>query len=133
MSLASTDPIADMLARIRNAVAVNKNQVVLPHSKLKVSVAQLLKQNRYLEDYQENDAQVGKTLTLVLSGDDSNSPITEIKRVSTPGRRVYTAAGKIPTIKQGRGIVIVSTSKGLMTGEEAKKQHVGGELICEVY
>lgn len=133
MSLTSTDPIADMLSRIRNACRVNKAEVVLPHSKVKQAVADLLKENKYLLDYHVSDLSVGKSITLVLNSENTNSPITEIKRLSTPGRRVYAAASKIPSVKQGRGIIILSTSKGLMTGKEARRQHIGGELICEVY
>jgi small subunit ribosomal protein S8 len=133
MSNVSTDPIADMLSRIRNALAVNKTQVVLPHSKVKESVARILQANRYLDKVSVSDAEVGKTLTLELKAENTNSPITEIVRLSKPGRRLYTSADKIPMVKQGRGIVIVSTSKGVMTGRDAHKQRLGGELICKVY
>lgn len=133
MSLVSTDPIADMLSRIRNALAVNKTEISLPHSKTKEAVARLLKTERYIEDVKVLDATIGKTLNLVLHGSDANSHITEIVRLSKPGRRLYTSADKIPSVKQGRGIVIVSTSKGMMTGYAARKQRVGGELICKVY
>jgi small subunit ribosomal protein S8 len=93
----------------------------------------LLQANRYIADVKVTDASIGKTLTLVLSGTDTNSRITEIVRLSKPGRRLYTSADKMPVVKQGRGIVIVSTSKGMMTGTEARRQRVGGELICKVY
>ncbi|HTE21980.1 MAG TPA: 30S ribosomal protein S8 [Candidatus Limnocylindria bacterium] len=133
MSTTSTDPIADMLSRIRNAIAVNKYEVSLPHSSVKESVAKLLKDNRYIDGVAVEKAEVGKTLKLTISQPQTNSRITEIKRMSTPGRRYYSSADDIPTVKRGRGIVIVSTSKGLMTGDQAKKQHIGGELICKVY
>jgi small subunit ribosomal protein S8 len=133
MSTITTDPIADMLARIRNALAVNKTEISLPHSNTKEAVARLLKSNRYIDDVKVVDASIGKSLLLALHTEDSNSRITEIVRLSTPGRRLYTSADKMPSVKQGRGIVIVSTSKGMMTGYEAKKQRVGGELICKVY
>ena len=133
MSNVSTDPIADMLSRIRNALAVNKTQVVLPHSKVKESVARILQANRYLDKVSVSDAEVGKTLTLELKAENTNSPITEIVRLSKPGRRLYASADKIPMVKQGRGIVIISTSKGVMTGRDAHKQRLGGELICKVY
>jgi small subunit ribosomal protein S8 len=133
MSTTTTDPIADMLSRIRNALAVNKSEINLPHSNSKEAVARLLKSNRYIGDVKVTDAAIGKTLSLSLSSADTNARITEIVRLSKPGRRMYTSADKIPTVKQGRGIVIVSTSKGMMTGVEAKKQRVGGELICQVY
>jgi len=129
----STDPIADMLTRIRNAIAVRKNQISLPHSTLKESVARLLKASNFLSDIKVTDAEVGKTLVVTINDEHENARITEIVRLSKPGRRFYVAAKDIPTVKRGRGVVIVSTSKGLMTGDEAKKQRVGGELICKVY
>lgn len=133
MSTTTTDPIADMLSRIRNAIAVNKHEIVLPHSKVKESVARLLKDNRYVDAVSVEDAPVGKTLHIVINAPQTNARITEIKRLSTPGRRYYAGADQIPTVKRGRGVVIVSTSKGMMTGVDAKKQGVGGELICKVY
>lgn len=133
MSTVTTDPIADMLSRIRNALAVNKTEINLPHSNTKEAVARLIKSSRYIDDVKVVDASIGKTLTLSLRTPDSNSRITEIERLSKPGRRMYTSADKMPTVKQGRGIVIVSTSKGMMTGREAKKQRLGGELICRIY
>jgi small subunit ribosomal protein S8 len=133
MSTTTTDPIADMLTRIRNAIAVRKNEIVMPHSKVKESVAKLLKENRFITDVKVADAAVGKTLHIVINSDDENARITEIVRLSTPGRRMYSGSDKIPTVMRGRGLVIVSTSKGMMTGFEAKKQGIGGELICKVY
>lgn len=133
MSKVTTDPIADMLSRIRNALAVNKTQVVLPHSKVKESVARILLANNYITGVHVNDAVVGKSLILELRDEHTNSPITEINRLSTPGRRMYASADKIPYVKQGRGIVVISTPKGMMTGAEAHKQRLGGELICKVY
>lgn len=133
MSTTSTDPIADMLSRIRNAIAVRKNEIVLPHSKVKESVAKLLKENRFISEVKVSDATVGKNLHITINREDENARITEIVRMSTPGRRMYSGSDKIPTVKHGRGLVIVSTSKGLMTGIEAKQQGIGGELICKVY
>jgi small subunit ribosomal protein S8 len=133
MSTTTTDPIADMLSRIRNAIAVNKTEVSMPHSKVKESVAKLLADNRYLDTVDVEDAPVGKTLKVTINQPQTNARITEIARLSTPGRRWYAKADDIPTVKRGRGIVIVSTSKGVMTGDEAKKQRIGGELICKVY
>jgi small subunit ribosomal protein S8 len=133
MSTTSTDPIADMLSRIRNAIAVRKHEINMPHSKIKESVATMLKENKFIEGVHVSDATVGKTLTLVLSNEATNSPITEIVRVSKPGRRYYVNATEIPVVKRGRGLVIISTSKGLMTGTKAKAEHIGGELICRVY
>jgi len=133
MSRTSTDPIADMLTRIRNAVMVQKSEVVLPHSKVKQAVAELLKKSGFIEDVSVSDASIGKSLKIVINGENQPCRISEIKRLSTPGRRHYTSAKEIPSVRRGRGIVIVSTSKGMMTGPQAKKLGVGGELICQVY
>lgn len=131
--ITSTDPIADMLTRIRNAILVRKSEVRMPHSNVKESVAKLLKDNRFVSDVSVEKAEVGKTLVVTVNGENENARITEIARLSTPGRRHYAKAAEIPAVKRGRGIVIISTSKGMMTGAEAKKQGVGGELICKVY
>lgn len=133
MSVTSTDPIADMLTRIRNAINVRKNEVSLPHSKIKENVARSLMANGFLQSVSVTDLSVGKQLHIVINGEDENARITEIKRISKPGRRAYSNASEMPTIKRGRGIVIVSTSKGLMTGKEAKAQGLGGELIASIY
>lgn len=133
MSTTSTDPIADMFTRIRNAIAVRKNEVSLPHSNIKESVARLLQQSNFLDNVSVSDAPVGKTLTIKINNDDSNARITEIVRLSKPGRRYYVNAKEIPVVKRGRGLVILSTSRGLMTGDQAKTERVGGELICKVY
>lgn len=131
--MVSTDPIADMLTRIRNAIAVRKTEVVMPHSNVKQSVAELLKKAGFVSDVKVGEATIGKSLRIVINADDENARITEITRLSRPGRRAYVGAAEIPRVKGGRGIVIVSTSKGMMLGNDAKKQGVGGELICKVY
>lgn len=131
--ITSTDPIADMLSRIRNAIAVRHHVVRMPHSKAKQAVAQLLKENGFLRDVSVEDAIVGKTLVVTISDESTNARISHVARISKPGRRHYSGASKIPTVKQGRGLVIVSTSRGLMTGTAAKQAGVGGEVICEVY
>ncbi len=134
MSMVSTDPIADMLTRIRNAIAVRKSEVTLPHSNMKEAVARILKDNRFIEGVAvEGDRPGFRSLRLTLSGEGSNARITEIARLSTPGRRMYANATDIPVVKRGRGIVIISTSKGLMIGDDARKQRLGGELICKIY
>ena len=117
--MVSTDPIADMLTRIRNAIAVRKSEVVMPHSKVKQSVAELLKQSGFVSDVKVTDLSLGKSLTIVINGEHENARITEIARLSKPGRRAYVNATEIPTVMRGRGIVIISTSKGMMTGSEA--------------
>ncbi len=131
--ITTTDPIADMLARLRNAIAVRKNEISMPHSNIKESVAKLLKNNGFIDDVRVDKADVGKTLTLSISSPYENARITELTRLSKPGRRVYVGAGEIPSVKRGRGIVIISTSKGVMTGTDARKARLGGELICKVY
>lgn len=132
-NMVSTDPIADMLTRIRNAVSVRKSEVVLPHSKMKQSVAELLKASGFVSDVSVADATIGKNLKIVINHEGENARITEIVRMSKPGRREYKGAKEIPTVKRGRGVVIISTSKGVMIGSDAKKQGLGGELICKVY
>ena len=133
MSLQSTDPIADLLTRIRNAIAVGKNEVRLPSSKLKLTVAKELVRAGYLVDVKTEKQAPRDELIVTIARDGDNPTITEIARVSKPGRRVYASASDIPRVKSGRGVMLVSTSKGVMTGSEAVKQHLGGELICKVY
>ena len=133
MSTTTTDPIADMLTRIRNAIGVQKNEVSLPHSNIKEAVARSLQANGFLESVNVTDLSVGKQLRIVINLESENARITEIKRLSKPGRRVYSNAREMPTVKRGRGVVIVSTSKGLMTGKEAKAMGLGGELIASIY
>jgi small subunit ribosomal protein S8 len=133
MSTTTTDPIADMFTRIRNAIAVRKNEVTLPHSKVKEAVARLLADSNFIDGVKVSDDKIGKTMTVTINTEGTNARITEIQRLSKPGRRYYVNSQEIPTVKRGRGIVIVSTSKGLMTGVQAKTEKVGGELICKVY
>lgn len=131
--MVSTDPISDMLARIRNAASVNRKEVSLPHSSIKENVAKILVANGYLKSVNRNQSGERLQLSLEIADDDQPSQITAIRRLSRPGRRVYVGANEIPTVKRGRGIVILSTSKGLMTGAEASTKKLGGELICEIY
>jgi small subunit ribosomal protein S8 len=133
MSTTSTDPIADMLSRIRNAIAVRKREISMPHSKIKESVARLLQESNFIDNVAVGAAPIGKTLTLTLNQETGNARITEIARLSKPGRRAYVSAGEIPVVKHGRGLVIISTSKGLMTGDRARSERIGGELICRIY
>ena len=128
--MVSTDPIADMLSRIRNALAVHKTEVDLPHSSVKESVAKILKENGYISDINVEKDDFRKVMTLSFP---ERSTINDISRISKPGRRVYAKVNDIPKVKQGRGIVIVSTSQGVMAGGEAKKKKLGGEIICQVY
>lgn len=130
--MVSTDPIADMFTRIRNAIAVNKHEIDMPYSKIKEAVAKILADNGFLAGVSVSGDDV-KTLRITINKEDANATITEIARLSKPGRRMYVGADKIPTVKRGRGIVIVSTSAGVMTGQEAKVKNLGGELIGQVY
>ena len=130
---ATTDPIADLLTRIRNAIAVNKTEVVVPASKLKLTIAEQLKKAGYLADVKMVEAKPRGTIVITLSRPGENATITEIQRVSKPGQRVYVGATEIPRVKGGRGIVLVSTSQGVMTGQAARKARLGGEVLCKVY
>jgi small subunit ribosomal protein S8 len=131
--MVSTDPIADMLTRIRNAIAVNKNIVTMPHSKVKQTVAEVLAKNGFVSKVEVSGKDGFKTLKVIINEEGDNARITEIKRLSTPGRRMYAQVSEIPKVKYGRGIVVISTSKGIMSGTEAQKLGLGGELICKVY
>jgi small subunit ribosomal protein S8 len=129
----SSDPIADMLTRIRNAIAVNSASVTMPHSKLKEQVAKILADNGFIEKVETNEDNGRKALVITINGEDEPAKITEISRLSRPGRRLYVKSPALPTVKRGRGLVVVSTSSGIMTGAQAKAKNLGGELICEVY
>ena len=133
MSLQSTDPIADLLTRIRNAAMVGKTEIRVPTSKLKKVVAEQLVKNNYLADVKVEDGKPRDTLVVTLAKDGEDCPITEIARVSKPGRRVYVSSADNPKVKQGRGLVLVSTSKGVMTGTEAVRSKLGGEVLLKVY
>ncbi len=133
MSLQSTDPIADLLTRIRNAALVGKTEVRVPTSKLKKIVAEQLVKNHYLADVKLEDGKPRGTLVITINNNGENAAFTELARVSKPGRRIYVSSADIPKVKQGRGIVLVSTSKGVMTGSEAAKAKLGGEVLLKVY
>jgi small subunit ribosomal protein S8 len=133
MSLLSTDPIADMLTRIRNAINANKNQIVLPSSKVKSKVAEQLVKSGYLASVEVIEEKPQNKLKIVINAEGQSPRISHIERVSKPGRRYYVQAKDIPVIKNGRGMVLISTSKGIMDGVSAKSSQVGGEVICKVY
>lgn len=133
MSMNTTDPIADLLTRIRNAIAVGKTDIVVPSSKLKQTVAEQLKKAGYLSEVKVVEASPRNNLVITITNGDEPAKITEIQRVSKPGQRVYAKSADIPRVKNGRGIVLVSTSQGVMTGEQAKKARLGGEVLCKVY
>jgi small subunit ribosomal protein S8 len=131
--MASSDPIADMLTTIRNAINVRKNVVTMPTSKLKQQVADVLAESGFIESVEVVDGDRFPMLRITLHGDDENARITDISRLSKPGRRLYAKADELPRIMNGRGVVVVSTSKGLMSDQQARDNKVGGELVCKVY
>ncbi|MFO0971508.1 MAG: 30S ribosomal protein S8 [Candidatus Saccharimonadales bacterium] len=131
--MVSTDPIADMLTRIRNAASVNKHEVRVPHSKIKETIAKELAKNGFLKNVTVEAGTPRSEIVIAINEEGQNPRFTEIVRVSTPGRRFYTSVKDIPRVKSGRGLVLISTSKGVMNGFEASKQRLGGEVICKVY
>ena len=133
MSLQSTDPIADLLTRIRNASMVGKHEIRVPSSKLKKVVAEQLKKNNYINAVKVEAGKPRDTLVVTINKPGENPTFTELNRMSKPGRRMYVKSADMPRIKSGRGIVLVSTSKGVMTGNEATKQKLGGEVLLKVY
>ncbi|MBF8280299.1 MAG: ribosomal protein S8 [Candidatus Magasanikbacteria bacterium] len=127
-----TDPIADMLTRIRNAQQAHMPLVVLPHSKLKMNIAQILEREGYVGRVEKTDDKFAQ-IRIRLKYAERAPAITSIQRVSKPGHRAYVKADELKVVQSGFGISILSTSKGLMTNKEAHKQKLGGEMICEVY
>lgn len=124
-----TDPIADMLTRIRNSLNCSHKLVEIPYSKMKLEIAKTLKENSYIEGYKHED----QKLIIELKYSDKDSVISNIKRISKPGRRVYIKAKSLRNIKGGFGMSIISTPKGLMTNRQAKDKKLGGEVICEIW
>lgn len=129
-----TDPLADMLTRIRNACMVKFEIVEMPLSKVKTGVAAILKKEGFINDYQVLDKDTQGVLRIEMKYDQNNERIiTNLKRVSKPGRRVYVKHDQIPKVMSGLGIAIISTSKGIFTDKEARAMKIGGELLCEVW
>jgi small subunit ribosomal protein S8 len=128
-----TDPIADMLTRIRNAQMVQKTDIVLPYSKLKNQLAEILRSEGYIAAVKTTTEENRQWLHLELKYVGKQSQIREIKRISSPGQRVYVPAKRLPYVFDNMGIAIISTSKGLMTNKQARAQKIGGEVICEVF
>ena len=137
-----TDPIGDMLTRIRNAAAAGISELFLPASKIKIAIAKILEQENWIQKFEIIGAETAKSkangafreLKIVLKYKKSGRPaINSIQRVSKPGLRVYVGKDKMPQVLNGLGMAIVSTSRGLMTGKEAKKEKIGGEIVCEIY
>ena len=129
-----TDPIADMLTRLRNANSAYHDTVVMPYSKMKAGIAEILKSEGYIASWDSRDAEVGKDLILSLKyGPSRERSIAGVRRVSKPGLRVYAKSTALPRVLGGLGIAIISTSKGLMTNKQARKENVGGEVVCYVW
>ncbi len=129
-----TDPVADMLTRLRNANSAHHDQVTLPSSKLKTHIAEILKQEGYISDWAVEEARVGQSLTLTLKyGPNRERSIAGIKRVSKPGLRVYAKSNELPTVLGGLGVAILSTSSGLLTDRQADEKGVGGEVLAYVW
>lgn len=132
--MAMTDPIADMLTRIRNAVVAKHRRVDMPASRMKVEIARLLKEANFIQDYRTLETEEGrKVLRVALKYAGGTPVIRELQRVSTPGLRRYVGAGEIPRVRNGLGVALLSTSKGLMTDREARRQRTGGELLAYVW
>ncbi|MCM8818699.1 MAG: 30S ribosomal protein S8 [Candidatus Omnitrophica bacterium] len=128
-----TDPIADMLTRIRNANAVNKIYVDVPFSKFKMKILDVLKDEKYIKDYEIIGEGNKKILRIYLLYFGQRKAITEIKKVSTPGKRIYVSKDKIPVIKNNYGIAVLTTSKGIMSNKKAKELEIGGELLFYIW
>ena len=132
--MSMTDPIADFLTRIRNAIQVNKETVSCPSSKLKHRMAEILQAEGYIEAVSRQDDNRQGVLSMTLRYSNHNTPaISGLKRISRPGQRTYVAARDVPKVRNGLGIAIVSTSHGVMTDRDARKRGVGGEILCEVW
>lgn len=127
-----TDPIADMLTRIRNGLAAGKTDVTMPHSKLKVSIAEVLKSEGFITDFSKTDVAGKPTLVVQLKYYQGKPVIEKMSRVSRPGLRIYKAKDELPKVMSGLGIAIVSTSQGVMTDRAARKEGYGGEVLCYV-
>lgn len=129
-----TDPVADFLTRLRNANSAHHDSMSLPYSKLKGSIAEILKSEGYIADFKVEDAQVGKSLSITLKyGPNRESSIAGIKRVSKPGLRVYAKSTELPRVLGGLGVAILSTSSGLLTDRQAAKKGVGGEVLAYIW
>jgi len=128
-----TDPIADMLTRIRNAMAVKKPEVVLPSSKIKFSIAKLLEKENYVGKVSAVKNGKFDEIKIELKYSDKIPAIRHIKRISKPGQRIYVSSKELPRVLNGYGLAIISTSKGIMTNREASSQNIGGEFVCEIW
>ena len=128
-----TDPIADMITRIRNANRAKKEKLEIPFSKIKLEIARILKEEGYILDYYYKEDSKQGVIIIILKYSGKQRTITNLKRISKPGLRVYVNKSDIPEVLGGLGISILSTSNGIMTGKEAKKKHFGGEVLCYIW
>ncbi len=129
-----TDPVADLLTRIRNAVSIERPYVEMPHSRLKQGIAEALKREGFVWEVTATEGQPRGTLRIDLKyGPNGERVIQKLQRVSTPGRRVYCGVDNLPNVLQGLGTCLLSTNQGVLSGREAKEKNVGGEVLCEVY
>ncbi len=128
-----TDPISDLLTRIRNAAKAKKIRVDIPSSKMKKNLTEILKQQKFIEDYEVVEDNKQNVLRIKLKYYNGSSAISGLKKISTPGLRVYKSADSLPRVLNGLGIAVISTSKGLMTEKEAKSKSLGGEVVCHVW
>ena len=129
----TTDPIADMLTRIRNATSARNEQTQMPYSKMKIAIAKILKEEGYIDDFSVDNEKFRNLKIQLKYASNRNSVISGIRRISRPGLRQYARHTEIPKVRSGLGTVIVSTPMGVMTGAEARKRHLGGELLAEVW
>lgn len=128
-----TDPISDFLTRLRNAQTVNKDSITSPSSRMKFTIAKILQKEGYVGQVTEETEGWKKVITVELKYDNNEPAIRSIKRISKPGRRVYVGSKELPVVLSDMGIVILSTSQGVMTNKEARKRKLGGEILCEIY
>ena len=128
-----TDPISDFLTRIRNAAKAKKVRVDIPASNMKISLAEILKKQNFIRDYQVVEDNKQNIISIILRYTDGESAISGLKRVSTPGLRIYKNAKDLPRVLNGLGVAVISTSKGLLTDKDARQQSIGGEVVCYIW
>ncbi len=128
-----TDPIGDMIIRIKNALMARKVETIVPHSKIKKAIAEIMKKHKYIEDFEVIDKKPQKEIKIILKYVKDMPAVTGVKRISKPGRRVYRGSAKIPVTLNGYGVTIVSTNKGVLTDQQARKLNVGGEILCQIW
>ena len=132
--MSHTDPIADMLSRVKNAIMAQKKEVMIPLSKIKVEISKILKSEGYITDYKVLGSQFPPMISIELKyKEPKQSAIEGVKRISKPGRRIYAEVGKIPKVLGGLGVSVLSTSKGLMTGKQCQENNIGGEVLLQVW